>query len=227
MNTINKKAYIYKMKLVPANILGTFIFILLIILSIFIANDSLYTSVSFSLFLILMILYLCLHEIIHGIGYLVGGSKWKNIQFGMAFEKGILYCMSYQEVSKKNILISLQMPFMVIGVITYIIGIIFSIPLLVILSIINLVGASMDIVMFLYILKLKDVIYSESGEPDEFALISSEDLTKKKSLFFKIVEVKDYKKSDYEFNNIKKIVISKWSWIILLILLLLTIVNLV
>ena len=38
-----------------------------------------------------------------------------------------------KECIKKNILISLQMPFMVIGVVTYILGIVFNFPLLVIL----------------------------------------------------------------------------------------------
>ena len=95
-----------------------------------------------------------LHELLHGLGYLIGGTKRENIIYGMALEKGILYAMANQELDKKNILISLQMPFVVIGVITYIIGAIISSPLLVTLSIINLMGAAMDLVMFFYILKL-------------------------------------------------------------------------
>ena len=113
--------------------------------------------------------------------------------------------MSYEEITKKNILISLQMPFMTIGIITYVIGIIMNMPILVLLSIINLVGASMDLVMFLYILKLpKDVTYSESGNPDEFVLISNTDLSKKKSMFIKVIDEGKYNKKDYEFENIKK-----------------------
>ena len=135
--------------------------------------------------------------------------------------------MAYQELTKKNILISLQMPFMVIGVITYIIGYFFHIPVLLWLSIVNLIGASMDLMMFLYILRIKDVVYSESGEPDQFVLISKEDLTKKKSIYFRIVDVKDYKASDYKFKDIKKIVISKQSYIVLGILILLCLISII
>ncbi len=135
--------------------------------------------------------------------------------------------MAYQELTKKNILISLQMPFMVIGVITYIIGYFFHIPVLVWLSIVNLIGASMDLMMFMYIMRIKDVIYSESGEPDEFVLISSEDLTKKKSIYFKIVDTKEYKKSDYQFKDIKKISISKTSYTVLGILIVVTILSII
>lgn len=218
MSTTTKKAYVYKMDLVAANVLGTVIFILLMVFSFFI-NANMLLDMNLGVMLIVMILYLALHEFLHGVGYLLGGTKKENISFGIALEKGILYCMAYQEITKKNILISLQMPFVVIGVITYIIGYFFNISLLIWLSIINLIGASMDLMMFLYIWRLpKDTVYSESGNPDEFVLISSEDLTKKKSLYFKIVDTKDYKKSDYQFKDIKKISISKTSYIVLAVL---------
>ena len=140
----------------------------------------------------------------------------------MAIEKGILYCQAFQEISKKNILISLQMPFMIIGVITYVIGLVLNIDFLVLLSILNLVGASMDIMMFVYISKLpKDITYSESGEPDEFVLISNENLSKYKSMYFEITNTKKYKKSDYIFKDIKRLTISKTSYIVFSILIIL------
>ena len=90
--------------------------------------------------------------------------------------------------------------------------------LLTFLSILNIMGAAMDIVMFLYILKLdKDVTYSEIDAPDKFVLISKEDLSKKKSMFFKVVEVKDYNKNDYLYKIDKKFSCTKKSFIILLI----------
>ena len=85
----------------------------------------------------------------------------------------------------------------------------------------------MDLMMFIYIMRIKDVVYSESGEPDEFVLISSEDLTKKKSIYFKIVDTKEYKKSDYQFKDIKKISISKTSYIVLGILIVVTILSII
>lgn len=226
MNTTNKKkAYTYKMKLAPANILCFAIMIGLYIVSVLLFGKGMAVFDKPFILFVLIILYLMLHEFLHGVGYFIGGVKRSNIQYGIRLEKGIFYAMAYQELTKKNILISLQMPFMVIGVITYIISIIFNIPLLALLSIINISGASMDLAMFYYISKLKDVTYSESGEPDEFVLISSEDLTKKKSLFLKIVNVKDYKKSDYEFPKQKKIDITKGSIIMIIAFLLLGLIT--
>ena len=222
MNSINKKAYIYKMKMLPANIFAIAIFILLLIVTSLLNENAFIERANFIIFFISMILYMCLHELLHGIGFYLGGTKRENIKYGICLEKGIFYCMAYQEIAKKNILISLQMPFVVIGVITYIIGIVFNIPLLTFLSILNLTGASMDLAMFIYILKLpKDITYSESNKPDEFVLISKTDLTKKKNMFFKIVEIKDYKKEDYIFKNVKKVEITKTSIIILLVFIIL------
>ena len=214
----NKKAYYYKMNLVPANILAFGILIICFILTVVIDKNYRFDSNVLVLF-ITMMLYFCLHEFLHGVGYFLGGGHRDKIKYGICLEKGLLYCMDCEEISKKNILISLQMPFMVIGVITYIIGVVFNLNLLITLSIVNLTGAAMDLVMFFYILKLKDVIYSESGNNDEFVLISSENLEKKKSIFFKIIKVKDYKSEDFIFENIEKFTITKKSIIIFIIFL--------
>lgn len=218
-----KKAYTYKMKLVPANIFAIFIFILMLIITDVVFN-IIFSPLEIQITTLLMVFWFILHELLHGIGFIIGGVKRKNIKYGAAFEKGILYTMALQEVSKKGILISLQMPFMVISVLTYIIGIIFNINILVLLSIINFTGAALDIAMFLYIMKLKNITYSETGEPDEFVIISKEDLTKKKSLFFKIIEDKEYKKEDFKFKVDSRLTISKRSLISLIIFILVMVI---
>lgn len=221
MKKTNKKSYVYKMNLGPANILCIVIFILATVVA-FCFEVPLFKYKNMLVLFILIILYLMLHEFLHGIGYFIGGTKRKYITYGIELEKGIFYAMAYSKLTKKNILISLQMPFMVIGVITLIIGVIFNIPLLVLLSIVNISGASMDLAMFIYFLRLpKDFTYSESGNPDEFVIISSEDLTKYKSVFLKIIEVKDYKDKDFEFKNLKKIKCTKTSIILLIVFILL------
>ncbi len=226
MNTTNKKAYVYKMRLIPANILSIVILILVAMLAWFFKVELWNNKMNYFIVFILIILYLMLHELLHGIGYFLGGTKRKYITYGIELEKGIFYAMAYSKLTKKNILISLQMPFMVIGVITFIIGVIFNIPLLVLLSIVNISGASMDLAMFIYFLRLpKDFTYTESGNPDEFVIISSKDLTKKKSIFLKIVEVKDYKEKDFEFKNLKKIKCTKTSIIVLILFLLLGLIT--
>ena len=216
------KEYIYKFKLVSANVLSMFVLVILCILTIMIRNEI---TFGLDFFLVTVILYCFLHELLHGFGYMITGAKPKNIYFGIALEKGIFYCLCRQEVKKKCILTSLQMPFTVIGVITYIIGILIRNDLLIILSIFNLVGASMDIAMFLYIMRIKNVRYSETEANDEFVLISDEDLTKRKSLFFEIKEVKPYNKKDFEFKRMKRVEISKLSYVILLILIVLDVIS--
>jgi hypothetical protein len=218
---MKEKEYIYKFNLVAANIFSIFILILLCVIT-FLLNRGININIKF--ILTTLLLYFALHEVLHGIGYILGGAKPKNIYFGVALEKGILYCLCREEVKKKCILASLQMPFMVIGVITYIISILINNELLLILSIANLVGASMDIVMFLYIAGIKKVRYSETDANDEFVLISKEDLTKKKSIFFKIKEVKDYNKKDFEFKKMKRVTISKFSFVALIIVILLDLI---
>lgn len=226
MSTTNKKAYVYKMNLIPANILSIVVFILAAMLAWFFKVELWNKDMNYFVVFILIVLYLMLHELLHGIGYFLGGTKRKYITYGIELEKGIFYAMAYSKLTKKNILISLQMPFMVIGVITFIIGVIFNIPLLVLLSVVNISGASMDLAMFIYFLRLpKDFTYSESGNPDEFVVISGEDLTKKKSIFLKTVEVKDYKEKDFEFKNYKKIKVTKTSIILLVLFLLLGLIT--
>ena len=226
MSAANKKAYVFKMNMGPANVLSLFILIVTYIIGSLLFKENLYGDYNCFVLIILILLYFGIHELLHGVGYYIGGCKLKNIQFGVCLEKGICYAMAYQELSKKNILISLQMPFMVIGVITFTISVIFHLPLLAFLSITNFSGASMDLMMFFYLLRIKNVTYSESGNPDEFVLITDENLKNKKSIFFKIVDVKDYKKEDYVFNIDKKIVISKLSYIVIGILLLIGLVSL-
>ena len=222
MNTTNKKTYVYKMNLVTANILCILIVVLLWFLTVSFGIKIIDKNTNWFLLFILIILYLMLHEFLHGVGYFLGGTKRKYITYGIELEKGIFYAMAYSKLTKKNILISLQMPFMVIGVITYIIGIIFNIPTLVVLSIVNLSGAAMDMAMFIYFLRLpKDFTYSESGNPDEFVVISSKNLTKYKSIFLKQVEVKDYNEKDFEFKNLKKIKCTKLSIVLIVLFILL------
>ena len=131
-----KKAYVYKMNLVPANFLGLVVFILLLVLTSALNIDimSVFNKLPFIEVLALLMIYMVLHELLHGIGYRITGSKSNKIKYGVELEKGILYTLVLEEVPKKNILVSLQMPFVIIGIITYILGYILNIPLLVLLS---------------------------------------------------------------------------------------------
>lgn len=222
---MNKKAYVYKMNLGPANVLSILILILMWILTAILGVAVYPSNINTFILFTTTILYFMFHEVLHGIGFILGGANRKNVTYGIELEKGILYCMANQELTKKNILISLQMPFMVIGVITYIIGIILNLPLLTLLSSMNISGASMDLMMFIYISRIKNVTYSESGKSNEFVLISEEDLSKRKSIFLRVVDTKKYNKKDYEFTGLKKFRITKTSIIILVLFLLLGLIS--
>lgn len=195
------------------------------IIMIIIFNENLKTLInmaeSSSFWLILLgsiLLWYCLHEIIHGITYRLTGTKKENISFGMAIEKGVFYCLSNEEIKKKSVLISLLAPLIVIGIITLIISLIFNLPLLCLLSIINIGGATGDIMMFIYIVRLdNDLSYKELGEATSFLLITEENLLETKHFGLKLVESGEYKKDKFMVKNIKKINISKVSFIVLVI----------
>lgn len=175
-----------------------------------------------------ILLWYCLHEIIHGMAYRMTGTKKENLTFGMAIEKGVFYCLSNQEITKKSVLISLLAPLVVIGIITLIISIIFDLPLLCLLSIINIGGSTGDIIMFLYIVRLdKDLLYKELGEATSFILITKEDLTKTKYIGLKLIEPGEYTKDKFENKNIKKINISKVSYIVLTVYLIILVLLLI
>ncbi len=225
MSSMHKKAYVYEMALVRANVFAMVIFVFAAIITYKIFGYTSFFDTPF--ILTIMIFYFFLHEAFHGVGYYLGGTKLENIAYGILLEKGIFYCMGYQEITKKNILISLQMPFTVLSVFPYVIGVVFHLPILCWLAVVNFMGASMDMAMFFYISRIKNVHYSESGKPNEFVLITSENLSKKKNLFLRLKEVKDYKKEDYEFQNIKRFQCTKLSFYILLGCIFLDIINLI
>lgn len=163
-----------------------------------------------------ILLWYCLHEIIHGIAYRLTGTKKENITFGMAIEKGVFYCLSNEEINKKSVLISLLAPLIFIGIITLIISLTFNMPLLCLLSIINIGGATGDIMMFIYIVRLNnDLLYKELGEATSFLLITKEDLIETKHFGLKLIESGEYKKDKFKVKNIKKINISRASYIVL------------
>lgn len=146
--------------------------------SIYVEDNNL--SFYFGIFFIIMIFWMVLHEIIHGIAYQVMGAKNENIVFGARIEKGVFYCKCKEYIDKKCIMVSLISPFILIGVVTYIIGFIIKSPLLIILSIINISGASGDLMMFSFFLKQdNDVEFKELGFSSPFVLRTSKNLNEK------------------------------------------------
>lgn len=210
-----KKYYLFEIDMVPMNILSIIIFVVLIIFSYLlfpdIANPS---KINLVLLLILYFGYMCLHEIFHSIAYKLYGGDFKKIIYGAYLEKGVFYCQCKQNITRKNILNALMFPLFYLGIATFIIAVIFKLPVLLFLSILNLSGCAGDIVMFMYIIKLKkNIEFSEFDNPIQFAIYSNEDVSKIKHFGLKFIETTD----KLERKDLKKITISKGTIIVLII----------
>lgn len=213
-----KKYYLFEMKMKDINIICIIISIILVTIT-FIINPIEY--IDYISLIILLIPYFFLHEIIHSISYVLCGASFKNITYGAHLEKGILCCLCKQNISKTNILISLLAPLTLIGIITYIIGIIINNDLLILLSIMNIAGSSGDLLMFYNLCRLNNFSFSEYDNPMAFALYSKENLSKKK--FYGLKYIGNTMKLKKTMD--KKVNISKPSIIIFIIILIIGIIK--
>lgn len=216
-----RKYYKYKMNLTLINIISIIIFIIPLVPCIkivkdYILNDNMKACATL---LGAYLFWMIFHEALHGIGHLLCGSSKKDLSFGACIEKGVLFCLIRKEVHKKQILTSLIFPFFFIGVVTYIIGLIINSPLLVLLSVFNISGASADLIMFLDFIKLdKDITYIEPGDGTSFYLMA--DNLKNKKLFGLVLEEEgEYKEDMFKDRNYKIFDISKTSIIVFVVIL--------
>lgn len=217
-----EKSYEVKYDLVVMNVIGViYTLILVFILYLMFKHNFLtgkfdITTETLSqknliIFLITFYFWFVLHEIIHGIFYIIGGAKREYISYGCVIEKGLLYCKCNNNITKKNAMISLLAPFTIIGVITLIISFLIGDFTLLILSVCNLSGACADLCVFIFFLKLgKDLKFREVGDTSTFVLTTKEDLTKRKILGIKSFRL--LKEDELPVEKVKqKITITKIS----------------
>jgi len=208
------KYYRYSMDMVKLNIFCLILFIPIFIFIYFLGYGTYVNLIT----LIIYFLWMFLHEFLHGIGFsLSKGIDHKNIVYGANLEKGIFYCMCKELISKKNIMISLMFPFVFIGVLTLILGFVIDSPMLIILSLFNIAGCAGDIAMFYSFLFLPSFKYVDLDDCTGFILVSDNDLTKNKLFGMNLVEVGDYD-DKCKAHDYKKFTISKLSWIIFIIM---------
>ena len=221
-----RRYYKYKLNLTVLNIVSILllIFATLPVLNC-IVNYFKSNKKNLAIAFIFYIIWIIFHEILHGIGHLVCGSKLDDLSFGAALEKSVLFCLIRKEIGKRQILISLLFPFFFIGVVTYIIGIIINSPLLLTLSIANISGAVGDLIMFLNFIKLKnDITYIEPGDGTSFYIMSNNPLNKK-MFGLKFIEDGEYDSNMFNKSS-KKLKISKTSYILFIIYILSSILML-
>lgn len=226
------KKYLMEYNMIFMNIVSTILMFICIGVGYLCYNLKLITIdldsigiTTFVLFCVTMFGYLGLHELVHGITYRLTGAKSENIKYGIALDKGILFCKCGGDVSRSCILTSIIMPFIVLGIITGIISIIFNWPLLFILSLFNISGCSGDLMMFFWFLRRdKDIKFREIGDSTTFIITTNEELMDKKFISCKakeeVNEVKDTK-------FLKKINCSKQSLYVLIFLVVIIIIDVI
>lgn len=220
---MKKKYYLFEMDANILNIMSVVLFIFILIISFILDKNLLIDSfniTNYFLTLLLMLGYLCTHELLHSLAYVIYGASYKNVSYGAALEKGVLYCLCKQNITKKNILHSLMYPLIFIGIITYIIALIYKLPILFLLSIMNIAGSIGDIIMFAFIYKLKNIEFSEYDSVLGFAIYSKEDLSKLKPFGLKYIETKE----ELKRTNNRKVNITYKSLIILIVLIVLSLI---
>ena len=203
------KYYKYSMNMLKLNI---FCAVLMIIVFALIFRMGLFPYLNFEC-LILYFFWMFLHEFIHGIGFYVCGVKHKNIVYGANLEKGIFYCMCKEKISKRGIMVSLFFPFVFIGVLTLIIGLVINNSFLIVLSLLNIAGCAGDIAMIISFVKLPSFSYVDLDDCTGFVLVSKNDLSKYKLFGMDLIESGDYSKLGHA-TDYKKFTISKLSWIV-------------
>ena len=190
-------------------IISILLFILILLLTNFISKDLIagsieeIVSMNFFIFILVFFGYLFLHELLHSLAYVLYGGKFSKIIYGISLELGVLYCLCKQNIARNNILHSLMYPLFFIGIVTYVISIIFNLPVLLTLSIFNLSGCSGDIIMFMFISKLDNNIeFTEMDDPISFAIYSDKYVSKVSHFGLKYIGVKE-SVSRKDFTKIK------------------------
>lgn len=210
------KCFRYSFDMKFLNILSVMFFIPFFVLILYLDLGS---EIDLTFFIVYF-LFMFLHEILHGVGFLLNKCVYfKNIVFGVCLEKGIMYCMCKQIIEKRHIFVSVLFPFVVIGLFTLIVGFCINNKLLQLLSMFNIVGCVGDLCMFFNFIKLPKFKYVDLDDCTGFVLVSEYDLSKYKTIGFKVVEVGNY--NDLVLStDCKKITISRFSLVVFCLLIL-------
>lgn len=224
---INYYTYTFDMKWL--NILAIILFLIISIpIYLLEKNQNLIIHLDVIELFLAMFFYLILHELFHGIGFLlIKDVKLKNITLGISLEKGVFYCMCKKNISKKDILISLSLPVVFLGILTLIIGIIINSYELIFLSILNITSSIGDIMMIIYFFKCpNDIIYLDLDDCTSFTVISKHDVSRKKVLGINLKEKGIYTK-EMQSHDQRKIIISKPSYFLISLILFLIVFKIV
>lgn len=201
----------------------TFVIFLSLPTKILLAFPNLYIEI------VVMLFIFVLHELLHGLGFRIcGKARTSNIVYGAKLESGILYCACEEEISKNGIIGSLLAPLLFLTALPITVGIIFNLYTLILIGIINLLGASFDVLATIDILRLpKNIKYKDLDDTLGFILISNNDLSKYKYLGLKIINEGNYDSSKIKASKYDKLTISKTSTVVFIVIIILLIISFV
>lgn len=221
-----KKYYKYELNMTIMNILSIVLVIIpIIVLRLF--GYNIYYIENIGLFFLGLILYFMIHELLHGLGYMLFAKDKKNIKYGIALDKGVLFAACQESLNKKQILISLMLPLSVLTFIALPVGMFLNQNWLVFYAIMNFGGAIGDILMtYLIAHAPKDVQYIDYNTDIGAYLLSKEDMSNYKSFGFRLTESGDAKVKEVD-KSIKKFYVSKFSIIILGMLIIFSVINII
>lgn len=179
--------------------------------------------------LVIMFIVFIIHELLHGLGFrLCGKASTNNIVYGVDLGKGVLYCACKEEINKIGIIGALLAPIIFLTIIPFIIGFIFNLDILIFIAIINLFGASFDILATIDILRLPNNIrYKDLDDTLGFIIISDKNLNKQKYFGLKIIKQGNYDSSKIKATRYDKFTISKASIVIFIVIIILLIISFV
>lgn len=226
---MKEQYYKYEVDMKFMNILALLSFIPLGIIIVIFSDffSKTFESDIYYLYLIGLILYFFLHEIFHGIGYSIYAKNKKNIKYGIALEKGVLYALCQERISKQGIIVSLLFPIIFLTIIPIIVAIPFSFPTLMLYAFLNLIGAVADITMCILILKLpNDIEYIDYNSDIGAYFISETNIENIKIKGFKCVETGIHSDSKID-KSIKKFTITKGSIPFIVIYVLVVVLNII
>lgn len=224
---INYYTYTFDMKWL--NILAIVLFLLISIPIYWLEkNQSFIIHLDIIELFIAMFFYLILHELFHGIGFLlIKDINLGNITWGIALEKGVFYCMCKKNIHKKDILLALSLPVVFLGGVTLLIGLMIHSYELTFLSILNITSSIGDIMMMIYFFKCpSDIIYLDLDDATSFTVISFDDLSKIKVLGIALKEKGIYT-SKMKSHDRRNLVISKPSYFLIGFILFLIVLKIV
>ncbi|CKE60685.1 DUF3267 domain-containing protein [Bacillus cereus group sp. TH43LC] len=109
------------------------------------------------LLIIGMIVFVCIHEAIHLIGFrYIGGVPWSELKWGVNWKLGVAYAHSKQAITVKQMKKVLMLPFLPTGILPIVIGVAMNMPSISFLGILLTAGCIGDMVLYQKVSKFPD-----------------------------------------------------------------------